>query len=94
MDHEFLREPSPAVEAIIVIIAGVLTWAALSYIRRRLVCLLASFSATGAYFLLTYFLYNIWGVFLPLVAVIITIVATTLFALGVEQMGRVFLFVR
>jgi CHASE2 domain-containing sensor protein len=75
MDHEFLRKLPVALDLVIVAVFGLLAWLLLGYVGRWLICLLSFVGLSVAYLLLTFLLYNLLGIFVPIFPPLLTLLA-------------------
>jgi CHASE2 domain-containing sensor protein len=73
MDHEFLRKLPVALDLVIVTVFGLLAWLLLGYVGRWLICLLSFLGLSVAYLLLAFLLYNLLGIFVPIVPPLLTL---------------------
>jgi len=75
MDHEFLRKLPVTLDLLIVSVFGLLAWLLLGYVGRWWICLLSFLALSVAYLLLAFLLYNLLGIFLPVVPPLATLLA-------------------
>jgi CHASE2 domain-containing sensor protein len=75
MDHEFLRKLPVALDLVIVALFGLLAWLLPGWVGRWLICLLSFLGFGVAYLLLAFLLYNLWGIFVPIVPPLLTLLA-------------------
>jgi hypothetical protein len=75
MDHEFLRKLPVALDLAIVAVFGLLPWLLLDRVGQWLICLLSFLGLSVAYLLLVFLLYNVPGVFVPIVPPLVTLLA-------------------
>jgi len=75
MDHEFLRKLPVALDLVIVAVFGFLAWLLLDRVGRQLICLLSFLGLGVAYLLLVFLLYNVPGIFVPMVPPLVTLLA-------------------
>jgi CHASE2 domain-containing sensor protein len=76
MDHEFLRKLPVALDLVIVAVFGLLAWLLLDRVGRWLICLLSFLGFGVGYLLLAFLLYNLWGIFVPIVPPLLTLLAS------------------
>ena len=75
MDHEFLRKLPVALDLVIVSVFGLLAWLLLGWVGRWLICLLSFLALSVTYLLLAFLLYNLLGIFVPIVPPLLTLLA-------------------
>jgi CHASE2 domain-containing sensor protein/class 3 adenylate cyclase len=88
MDHEFLRKLPVALDLVIVSVFGLLAWLLLSYVGRWLICLLSFFGISVAYLSLAFLLYNVLGIFVPIVPALLTLLACGFLGFVVQQLHK------
>jgi serine/threonine protein kinase len=88
LNHEFLHKPGRKSEVAFVLSAGLLGWTLLVCVRRRFAFVLALVASVAAYLLSAYLLYNIWGILLPLSAVVGALLISGLVGLALEQVWK------
>jgi len=88
MDHEFLRKLPVALDLVIVAVFGLLAWLLLSHIGRWLICLLSFLALSVAYLLLAFLLYNLLGIFVPIVPPLLTLLACGFLGFIAQQIHK------
>ena len=88
MDHEFLRKLPVALDLLIVSMFGLLAWLLLGYIGRWLICLLSFLGLSVAYLLLAFLLYNLWGIFVPIVPPLLSLLACGFLGFIAQQIHK------
>jgi CHASE2 domain-containing sensor protein len=88
MNHEFLRKLPVALDLLIVAVFGFLAWLVLSYVGRWLICLLSFLGFSVAYLLLAFLLYNVLGIFVPIVPPLLTLLACGFLGFIVQQLHK------
>jgi CHASE2 domain-containing sensor protein len=88
MDHEFLRKLPVALDLVIVAVFGLLAWLLLGWVGRWLICLLSFLGFGVAYLLLAFLLYNLWGIFVPIVPPLLTLLACGLLGFIAQQIPK------
>jgi CHASE2 domain-containing sensor protein len=73
MDHEFLRRLPVTLDLMIVSVFGLLAWRLLGYVGRWLICLPSFLTLSTAYVLLAFLLYNLLGIFVPILPPLVTL---------------------
>ncbi len=88
MDHEFLRRLPVALDLLIVSVFGVLAWLLLGRIGRWLICLLSFLGLSVAYLLLAFLLYNLLGIFVPIVPPLMTLLGCGFLGFVAQQLHK------
>ena len=88
MDHEFLRKLPVALDLVIVSVFGVLAWLLLGYVGRWLICLLSFLGLSVAYLLLAFLLYNLLGIFVPIVPPLMTLLGCGFLGFVAQQLHK------
>src|SRR6478672_3023710 len=88
MDHEFLRRLPIALDLLIVSVFGLLAWLLLGYVGRWLICLLSFLGLSVAYLLLAFLLYNLLGIFLPVLPPLVTLLACGFLGVTAQQINN------
>jgi CHASE2 domain-containing sensor protein len=88
MDHEFLRKLPVALDLVIVAVFGLLGWLLLSYVGRWLICLLSFLGLSVAYLFLAFLLYNLLGIFVPIVPPLLTLLACGFLGFIAQQIHK------
>jgi adenylate cyclase len=88
MDHEFLRKLPVALDLVIVAVFGLLAWLLLGYVGRWLICLLWFLGLIVTYLLLAFLLYNLWGIFVPIVPPLLTLLACGFLGFIAQQIHK------
>ena len=88
MNHEFLRKLPVALDLVIVAVFGFLAWLLLSYVGRWLICLLSFLGLSVAYLLLAFLLYNVLGIFVPIVPPLVTLLACGFLGFIAQQIPK------
>jgi serine/threonine protein kinase len=88
MDHEFLRKLPVALDLVIVAVFGLLAWLLLDRVGRWLICLLSFLGIGVAYLLLAFLLYNLWGIFVPIVPPLLTLLACGFLGFIAQQIHK------
>jgi CHASE2 domain-containing sensor protein len=86
MDHEFLRKLPVALDLVIVAVFGLLAWLLLGSVGRWLICLLSFLGLSVAYLLLAFLLYNLLGIFVPIVPPLLTLLACGFLGFVAQQL--------
>ena len=84
LDHEFLQDTSLATDVATVVIAGLLAWFVVAFVRRPLICLIAIGAVSLAYLGISRVLYDRIGLMILVVPTLATFTAGGLFGLGFE----------
>jgi serine/threonine protein kinase len=88
MDHEFLRKLPVALDLVIVAVFGLLAWLLLGWVGRWLICLLSFLGFGIAYLLLAFLLYNLWGIFVPIVPPLLSLLACGFLGFIAQQISK------
>jgi CHASE2 domain-containing sensor protein len=88
MDHEFLRRLPIVLDLVIVAVFGLLAWLLLAWVGRWLICLLSFLGFSVAYLLLAFLLYNLWGIFVPIVPPLLTLLACGFLGFIAQQIHK------
>lgn len=88
MDHEFLRKLPVALDLVIVAVFGLLAWLLVGWVGRWLICLLSFLGFGVAYLLLAFLLYNLWGIFVPIVPPLLTLLACGFLGFIAQQIQK------
>jgi CHASE2 domain-containing sensor protein len=88
MDHEFLRKLPVALDLLIVAVFGLLAWLLMACVGRWLTCLLSFLGLSVAYLLLAFLLYNLLGIFVPIVPPLVTLLACGFLAFIAQQIHK------
>jgi CHASE2 domain-containing sensor protein len=88
MDHEFLRKLPVALDLVIVAVFGLLAWLLLGWVGRWLICLLSFLGIGVAYLLLAFLLYNLWGIFVPIVPPLLSLLACGFLGFIAQQIHK------
>jgi adenylate cyclase len=86
MDHEFLRRLPIGLDLVIVSVFGLLAWLLLGWVGRWLICLLSFLGLSVAYLLLAFLLYNLLGIFVPIVPPLLTLLACGFLGFVAQQL--------
>jgi CHASE2 domain-containing sensor protein len=88
MDHEFLRKLPVALDLVIVAVFGLLAWLLLGCVGRWLICLLSFLGLSVGYLLLAFLLYNLLGIFVPIVPPLLTLLACGFLGFIAQQIHK------
>jgi CHASE2 domain-containing sensor protein len=88
MDHEFLRKLPVALDLGIVAVFGLLAWLLLGWVGRWLIFLLSFLGFGVAYLLLAFLLYNLWGIFVPIVPPLLSLLACGFLGFIAQQIHK------
>ena len=88
MDHEFLRKLPVALDLLIVSMFGLLAWLLLTHVGRWLICLLSFLGLSVAYLSLAFLLYNLLGIFVPIVPPLLTLLACGFLGFIAQQIHK------
>jgi CHASE2 domain-containing sensor protein len=88
MDHEFLRKLPVALDLVIVSVFGLLAWLLLGCVGRWWICLLSFFGLSIAYLSLAFLLYNLLGIFVPIVPPLLTLLACGFLGFIAQQIHK------
>ena len=86
MDHEFLRKLPVALDLLIVSVFGLLAWLLLGYVGRWLICLLSFLGLSLAYLSLAFLVYNLLGIFVPILPPLMTLLGCGFLGFVAQQL--------
>ena len=84
LDHEFLHQTPIWSDFIIILAAGLLAWALVTFVRRPLLCIFALAAITAGYLGAARILYDQLGLLIIVVPTLMAFIATGSFGLGFE----------